>query len=75
MAIRAMQTAPDVREKLFTIRMNPEETARLEMLAEHYGLTAAGVVRMLLKREADSVARARAEQASPATTPPKSRKR
>ena len=62
MANRAMQTA-DVREKLFTIRMNEDETARLEMLAEHYGLTAAGVVRMLLKREADTIAREREENA------------
>jgi len=59
-----MQTVADVREKLFTIRMNDDETARLEMLAEHFGLTAAGVVRMLLKREADLVASQKAQEAS-----------
>jgi hypothetical protein len=72
MASDRAQTA-DVRDRLFTIRMNPEETARLEMLAAHYGLTAAGVVRMLLKREADSVTRATppAPPAKPATKPRK----
>ena len=43
-----MQTA-EMRERLFTIRMNEEESARLDALAGHFGLSAAGVVRMLLK--------------------------
>ena len=59
MSARVMQTVPDVREKLFTIRMNDEETERMEMLARHFGLSAAGVVRMLLKREADAIERER----------------
>ena len=49
-----MQT-DGMRERLFNIRMNAEESTRLESLATHYGLSAAGVVRMLLKREADAV--------------------
>ena len=72
---RAMQTAPDVREKLFTIRMNDEETARLEMLAQHYGLSAAGVIRMLLKREADAVAAAKTAVPSPPPSRPRAKKR
>lgn len=45
-----MQTQ-EMREHLFTIRMNEEETARLEAVAKHYGLTSAGVIRMLLKEK------------------------
>lgn len=39
------------------MRMNGEETERLQSLAAHYNLTAAGIIRMLLKREEDSIAR------------------
>lgn len=52
-----MQTA-EMREKMFTIRMTEEETARLEGLAKHYGITSAGVIRMLVKRDADALERA-----------------
>jgi len=43
------------RERLFNIRMNTEETSRLDGLASHYGITAAAVVRMLVKRDADGL--------------------
>ena len=49
-----MQTAA-MRERLYTIRMSEDETTRLDALSAHYGLTAAGVIRMLLKRDADTV--------------------
>lgn len=52
-----MQTE-DVREKLFTIRMSDEERERADLVAAHYGLNIAGVIRMLIKREADSLAHA-----------------
>jgi hypothetical protein len=59
-----MQTA-EMREKMFTIRMSEEETARLEGLAKHYGLTAAGVIRMLVKRDSDNVEIAKREPPLP----------
>jgi hypothetical protein len=43
--------AADMREKLFTIRMNEEERERAERLAQHHGLNVAGLIRMLLRRE------------------------
>lgn len=37
------------------MRLSDEESERLEQLAEHYGLTVSGVIRMLAKREVDKV--------------------
>jgi predicted DNA-binding protein len=51
------QDAAAMREKLFTMRMSDEESTRLDTVAKHYGLNAAGVLRMLVKREYDSIAR------------------
>ena len=51
-----MHTGAVAREKLFNMRLSEEEAARLERLAAHYGLNAAGVIRMLLKREEDALA-------------------
>lgn len=42
---------------MFTIRFSDEELARLEKVATHYGLTSAGVLRMLLKREENAIDR------------------
>jgi predicted DNA-binding protein len=50
-----MQTAAVAQRQMFTIRFSEEEKARLDLLAKHYGLTAAGVLRMLLKREVDAL--------------------
>jgi predicted DNA-binding protein len=44
-----------VQRKMFTIRFSEEELARLDLVAKHYALTAAGVLRMLVKREADAI--------------------
>ncbi len=49
------ETAVNMREKLFTMRMSQEEGNRLDAVAAHYGLNAAGVLRMLVKREFDIV--------------------
>lgn len=49
-----MQTEP-MREKTFNIRMSDEESQRVEAVARHYGLNAAGVIRMLVKKEADAI--------------------
>jgi hypothetical protein len=67
MGARVMQTAEIVRAKTFNIRFSDEELARLDLVAEHYALTAAGVIRMLVKREADSIAAGR--PASPSSPP------
>jgi predicted DNA-binding protein len=47
--------APTMREKQLNIRLSPEESQRLEAVAEHYSLSAAAVLRMLVKREHDSL--------------------
>ena len=44
-----------VRPKLFNIRFSEEEWARVERLASHYGINAASLFRMLLKKEETSV--------------------
>lgn len=49
-----MQTV-EMREKTFNIRMSAEETERLEAVATHHGLTAASVIRMLVKHEAEKI--------------------
>lgn len=46
-----------MRERLFTMRLSDEEYARLDAVAKHYALNAAGLLRMLVKREADAIAR------------------
>lgn len=46
-----------MRALLFTMRMSGAERARVERVARHYGLNAAGVVRLLLKREDDAITR------------------
>lgn len=46
---------PSMREKQLNIRFSPEESARLEAVANHYGLNGAGTIRMLLKREHDKI--------------------
>jgi len=46
-----------LRERIFNLRISAEEQARLERVAAHYGLNAAGVIRFLLKREDDLIAR------------------
>ena len=47
-----------VQRKMFPIRFSEEELARLDLVTKHYGLTAAGVLLLMLKREADAIAQA-----------------
>lgn len=49
-----------MREKQLNIRLSPEEATRLEEVAEHYSLSAAAVLRMLVKREHDQISPVRA---------------
>lgn len=51
-----MQTREVARDRLFNMRLSEEESARLDRIAAHYGLNAAGAIRMLLKREDDAIA-------------------
>ena len=41
-----------IREEQLNVRLSPEEMARARRLAEHYGVTPANVVRLLLKDRA-----------------------
>ncbi len=51
-----MQTDSSMgREKTFNIRFSEEEWARLDFLARHYGLSAASLIRMLLKQQEENV--------------------
>ncbi len=50
-----MQTGAVARDRLFNMRLSEEEAGRLERIAAHYGLNAAGAIRMLLKREDDAL--------------------
>lgn len=43
------------RTKQFAIRLSSEERARVDRLAEHYGLDVAALLRMIVKKEYDSV--------------------
>ena len=54
-----MAEAAAMRERLFTMRMSEEEALRLEEVSKHYALNAAGVIRMLVKREHDTLVEAR----------------
>lgn len=45
-----------MRERLFTMRMSEEEHERMERIAAHYGINAASLLRMMLKREEAALA-------------------
>src|ERR1019366_8530544 len=51
----AMNTSDLVREKQINVRLNPEEVERLERVARHYGLSGPNTLRLLLKREDDTL--------------------
>lgn len=59
-----MPAVIDMREKLFTMRMNADEAEQMKAVGTHYGLSAAALIRFLLKREARSIAK----QESPSPT-------
>ncbi len=51
-----MQNAADMaRDRQFNMRLSADEAHRLDALAGHYGLNAANLLRMLLKKEADAI--------------------
>lgn len=51
-----LQTEP-MRSKSFNIRMSEEEAERMARVADHYALPVSGVIRMLIKKEADRLDR------------------
>lgn len=59
-----MQNVVEMRAKQLNIRLSDEEADRLERVARHYGLNAAGVIRFLLKREDDAIGMAAGRPAS-----------
>ena len=66
-----MQNAATVvQRRMFTIRFSEEELSRLEKVAKFYGLTQAGVLRMLLVREERQI-----EVAHPPAAPKPSRRK
>jgi predicted DNA-binding protein len=68
-----MQTASALvaREKLFNMRMSAEEWERLDALAKHYGLNAAGVIRMLVKADADRLHKSEVQDVAARKSRPK----
>ncbi len=62
-----MQNAPEMaRDRQFNMRLSEDELRRLDAIATHYGINAANVLRMLIKREADALGIA-AEPPKPTT--------
>jgi hypothetical protein len=51
-----MQTDVMPKDKMFKLRLDDVERERLDAVAAHYALNVAGVIRMLVKREADAIA-------------------
>jgi len=68
-----MHTDVVARDRLFNMRLSEDESARLDRIAAHYGLNAAGVIRMLLKREDDSLTSSKAPE-TPARKAPKGKR-
>ena len=52
-----MQNAEVAKDRQFHMRVGAEDQARLEWLSKHYEMTEAQIVRMLIKREADTLMR------------------
>lgn len=57
------------RQRIFNMRLSDDEGARLDKLADHYGINAAELIRMLLKREEKTV------DAEPTARTPKTKRR
>jgi hypothetical protein len=55
------------REKTFNMRLSDDEATRLEFVSEHYGINAAAIFRMLLKKEADHLAALKINASAPGT--------
>jgi predicted DNA-binding protein len=49
------QNQTTMRERQLNVRLSEEESERLETVASHYGLNAAAIIRMLVKREYDAI--------------------
>jgi hypothetical protein len=63
-----------VREEQLNVRLNPEEAARFKRVAEHFGLSPAAMVRMLVKEKARALG-LEAETVPPSTSKLRAKKR
>lgn len=50
-----MQTATMAKDKMFNLRLDAEDRARLDTIAQAFAAPAATAIRILLKREADAI--------------------
>jgi len=50
-----MQAAFMAKDQMFKLRLDAEDRARLDRIAEHYATSHAASIRMLLKREDDAI--------------------
>ncbi len=67
-----MHNAPEMaRDRQFNMRLSEDEMRRLDAIAAHFGINAANVLRMLLKREADALGIAAEPPKTPKKTPKK----
>lgn len=48
-----------VRDRQINLRVSDEEVKRIRLIADHYEISVSSVLRMLVKREADAIRRAR----------------
>jgi predicted DNA-binding protein len=53
-----MHTEQVAKNQQFNLRLDADDKERLEVLSKHYAAPAATVIRMLVKRDFDAVARA-----------------
>lgn len=71
-----VQNADVTKDRQWHMRIAAEDEARLEALVKHHEMTAAQVVRMLIKREAESIAASeRTKHAEAKPAPRASRRR
>ena len=71
----------EMRERQLNIRLSPDEAARVDALASHYGLNPANLMRLLIKQASDTLsapvpeARRRAPAAVPTSPVAKKRRK
>ena len=64
-----------MRDRMFTMRLSADEGARLDALAEHFGLNAVGTIRMLLKEKSRELGIEATSTVKAAESAPKPRKK
>lgn len=64
-----MQLGREVREEQLNVRLSPEEMARFQRVADHFGLSPAAMVRMLVKEKARELGVLEVVPPAPASRP------